>query len=56
MKKLFIGAYFGIAICFFVIMSFLVVLGGKAEDMWQPFVYSILWPILIFKLFYAFIN
>jgi hypothetical protein len=46
---LFIGFYIGVAVPVFLFVGFFTCLGGKDEDLWKPFAYSVFWfPILVF--------
>jgi hypothetical protein len=40
-----IGAYIMGIVFSFVFIGFFVGLGGRNEDLWKPFVYSLIWPI-----------
>lgn len=47
MEMLIIGFYLGIALMVFLITGFLIMLGGKNEDLYKPFVYALFWPVLL---------
>lgn len=47
-----LGGYAMGAITTFVFVGFFCVLGGRNEDMWKPFVYSLLWPIVLLFLIF----
>lgn len=42
------GVYFAVAVMTFVAVGFGVCLGGKDEDLWKPFVYAPLWPVIFY--------
>ena len=42
-----LGGYAMGMITTFIFVGFFCALGGRNEDMWKPFVYSILWPIML---------
>ena len=42
-----IGAYAAISLIVFLALLFFCVLGGKDEDLWKPFAYSLTWPVVL---------
>jgi len=47
MKMFLLGMYVMGAIMTFIVVGFACVLGGRSEDLWRPFVYALLWPIML---------
>ena len=41
------GVYVSGAVATFLYVGFFCVLGGRNEDLWRPFVYAVLWPIML---------
>lgn len=42
-----LGFYICGVIATFIFAGFFTVLGGKDSDLWEPFVYSVVWPLLV---------
>lgn len=42
-----LGAYCMGVIGTFIFVMFCVGLGGRESDLWKPFVYALLWPIML---------
>jgi len=42
-----LGFYVAGAIATFLVIGFFVGLGGNDADLWKPFVYAILWPVMV---------
>lgn len=42
----FYGTYFAVTLITFVVILFFAILGGKESDLWKPFVYAPLWPVI----------
>jgi hypothetical protein len=51
MKMFLLGVYLTMAMITFVFVGFFCVLGGRESDLWKPFAYAILWPVLLPLLF-----
>lgn len=47
MKYFLLGFYLAGAIATFCVSLFLVLLGGRSEDLWIPPIYALFWPIAI---------
>jgi len=41
------GGYVFGAVATFLFVGFFCVLGGRSEDLWRPFIYALLWPIML---------
>lgn len=50
-----LGTYICISIFVFLITSLFTVLGGKSDDLWKPFWYTIIWPYFVVKFVYLLI-
>jgi hypothetical protein len=47
MKTFLIGSYITGAMFTFLIVGFACALGGNSEEIWKPFVYALLWPVML---------
>jgi hypothetical protein len=56
MAMFLLGVYLAIALTTFVFVGFFSVLGGRESDLWKPFAYAILWPVLLPLLFSGKVN
>lgn len=50
MGYFFLGVYVTGGFFTFMVVWFAVLLGGRGEDMWKPFVYAAIWPLAVAKL------
>lgn len=41
------GGYIVGALFTFAVVLFFCVLGGRNQDLWRPFVYAAVWPVLL---------
>lgn len=47
MEIFLLGVYVAGAVATFFFIGFFCLLGGNSDDLWRPFVYAMLWPIML---------
>jgi ABC-type uncharacterized transport system permease subunit len=53
MMMFLLGVYLTMATVMFVTVGSAAMLGGRESDLWKPFAFAILWPVLLPLLYFG---